>query len=228
MSRKKSDKLVKRYNRSDMLMHWTVVVGFVLAMITGYIIFFKGSGTLLSTDAGWVLALIHRIGGVLLAGAPLLYFIFSKNRFGFLDAFKFTKNDFGWVKAAPKYYFVGGGDMPPQPKYNTGQKLFYITAVVCGLLLTISGLHLWFGWFPEARTLGLAMIVIHSISAAIFTAFFFVHIYLVGFHPKERTSFNAMTTGYMDRKYAAENHELWYAEIKAEEEKQALKERKAS
>ncbi|TRM11972.1 hypothetical protein FH966_09905 [Lentibacillus cibarius] len=213
----KQRKLVKRYRRSDMIMHWTVAVGFILALLTGYAVFFAGTSTLLVNEVGYVIRLIHRIGGVLFVAAPVIYFIFSKKRFGFLRAFRWGKRDLGWLKSAPKHYFVGGGGMPPQQKYNTGQKMFYLFALVFGFLLVISGFILWFGWFSE--TTGLVMLFIHDVSAVLLTLFFFVHVYLVVFHPVERTSFNAMATGYMDKEYAEHHHELWYKEV----EKQAGK-----
>lgn len=211
---KQQGKLVKRYQRTDMLMHWVVAVGFVLALLTGYAVFFEGSSALLVTEAGYVVRLIHRIGAVMFVVAPIIYFIFSKKRFGFLEAFKWSKNDLGWLLAAPKHYFVGG-DMPAQGKYNTGQKMYYLFAVVFGFLLAVSGFALWFGWFSE--TAGLYMIFIHDLSAVLLTLFFFVHIYLTVFHPHERISFNAMATGYMDKEYAEGNHELWYDEVSGQD-----------
>lgn len=212
--------LVKRYYRADMLMHWVVAIGFVFALISGFVIFFKGTSALLVTEAGYVIRIIHRIGAVMFILSPLIYFILSKRRFGFLEAFKWNKSDFGWLKAAPKHYFVGG-KLPAQGKYNTGQKLYYLFAVLFGVLLAVSGIVLWFGFFSE--TVGLIMIFVHDVSAVILTLFFFLHVYLTVFHPHERVSFNAMATGYMDRKYAKNNHELWYNEVIEQEQGSAGK-----
>lgn len=206
--------LVRRYRLPDMLLHWLVALGFVLALVSGYLIFFQGSSTLLDNAAGFILRLSHRVGAVLFVAAPLIYFIFSKKRFGFITAFKYNKADLGWLKAAPKHYFVGG-EMPAQAKYNSGQKLYYLFAVVCGILLAISGFAMWFDWF--SGTTGLLMLIIHDISALAIGVFFFVHVYLCVFHPHERISFNAMVTGYMDKEYAKHNHELWYNEVKDQE-----------
>lgn len=214
---KQQNKLIRRYRWTDMLMHWTVAVGFVLALITGYLIFFKGSATLLNSSTGLTLRIVHRVGAVLFVAAPLIYFIFSKKRFGFLTAFKWDKSDIGWLKAAPKHYFVGGDSMPPQPKYNTGQKMYYLFAVIFGFLLAVSGFSLWFDWFTG--TAGVVMLLIHDISAVVIALFFAVHVYLTVMHPHERTSFNAMVTGYMDSEYAEHHHEIWYTEEK-EKEKQ--------
>src|SRR5699024_2695926 len=143
---------------------------------------------------------LHRIGGVILVAAPLIYFIFSKKRFGFLEAFKWNKSDFGWLKAAPKHYYGFESDMPAQRKYNTGQKLFYLGAIVLGILLAISGVILWFGLGSDM--FGLVMLFVHDVSAVAITPLFLVHVYLVVWNPNDRASFNSMTTGYMDREYA--------------------------
>ncbi|MGG0717452.1 cytochrome b/b6 domain-containing protein [Robertmurraya massiliosenegalensis] len=213
---KRQNKLIRRYQLVDMLMHWTIALGFLLALITGYLIFFQGTSTLMDQSAGHTSRLIHRIGAVLFVVAPVIYFIFSKKRFGFLSAFKWGKSDLGWLKAAPKHYFLGG-ELPPQTKYNSGQKLYYLFALVFGLLLAVTGFALWFDWFTGAA--GIFMLVVHDISALVLTLFFGVHVYLTVFHPSERASFNAMATGYMDSEYAEHHHEIWYNEVKDQDRK---------
>lgn len=213
---KLQNKLIRRYRLTDMLMHWSVAAGFILALITGYLIFFQGTSTLLDHSAGHTTRLVHRIGALFFVLAPAVYFIFSKKRFGFLTAFKWNKSDIGWLKAAPKHYFIGGDGMPPQAKYNTGQKMYYLFAVVFGFLLAVTGFALWFDWFTGAA--GLFMLVVHDISALVIALFFGVHVYLSVFHPRERVSFNAMVTGYMDSDYAEHHHELWYSKVKDQNE----------
>lgn len=213
---KQQKRLIRRYHLADMLMHWSVALGFVLALITGYLIFFQGTSTLLDHSSGHTSRLIHRIGAVLFIAAPAIYFIFSKRRFGFIDAFKWNKTDFGWLKAAPKHYFTGGEGMPPQAKYNTGQKMYYLFAVIFGFLLTFTGFALWFDWYAGA--IGFFMLVIHDISALVITLFFGVHVYLSVFHPHERVAFNAMITGYMEADYAEHHHQIWYNNVKDQDE----------
>lgn len=225
MSKKKKKTLMKRYNRTDRVMHWTVAAGFILALLTGYAVFFEGSSKLLVNEVGYLIRLLHRIGGVIFVVAPILYFIFSKNRFGFLEAFKWSKEDLGWLLAAPKHYFVGG-EMPPQGKYNTGQKLYYLSAIICGVMLALSGFALWFNWFSP--TGGLIMLFIHDLSAVFITLFFFVHVYLTVFHPHDRTSFNAMASGYMDKEYAKTNHKKWYDKEMKKAEQEDGKQQKSS
>lgn len=213
---KHQNKLIRRYHLADLLMHWSVAIGFVLALITGYLIFFKGSATLLDNEAGNGLRLVHRIGAVFFVAAPLLYLLFSKKRMGWLYAFKWGKSDLGWLKAAPKHYFIGGDSMPPQGKYNTGQKLYYLFVLVFGFVLAVSGFALWFDWFTGAA--GTVMIVVHDIAALILALFFGVHVYLAAIHPRESVGFNAIVTGFMDREYAKHEHKLWYDEVTAKEQ----------
>jgi len=219
----KVKKNVKRYTTADRILHWAVALGFVLALVSGYLIFFQGTSTLLDNAAGMVLRVAHRVGAILFVVAPILYFIFNKKRFGFLQAFKYDKSDLGWLKAAPKHYFLGG-DLPPQGKYNTGQKVYYLFAVVVGFLLAFTGFAMWFNLF-DGR-LGMLMIVLHDLGALALGLFFVIHVYLAAIHPRENISLNAMVTGYMDREYAEHGHELWFKEMveleKLEEEKKKL------
>lgn len=203
---------VKRYSIIDRLMHWSVALGFVLLSITGFVIFFQGSASLLNSNIGSFIRILHRIGAVLFIAAPILYLLFSKKRWAWSEAFKWDKSDIGWLKAAPKHYFIGGDGMPPQGKYNTGQKLYYLFALICGLLLAVSGLALWFDWF--AGKTSFIVLIIHDLSAVILVAFFFVHLYLTSIHPRERKSFEAMATGMMEEEYAKHHHERWYNEVK--------------
>ena len=48
--KKDQEKLVKRYNLPDMLMHWAVAAGFILALITGYVVFFEGTSKFLVNE----------------------------------------------------------------------------------------------------------------------------------------------------------------------------------
>ena len=196
-------------------MHWTVALGFVLLALTGFIIFFQGSASLLNSSVGSLIRILHRIGAAMFIIAPLLYLLFSNKRFAWTEAFKWGKTDLGWLKAAPKHYFIGGDGMPPQGKYNTGQKLYYLFALVCGLLLAVSGLALWFDWF--SGKMSFIVLIIHDLSAVILVAFFFVHLYLTSIHPRERKSFEAMATGMMEEEYAKHHHELWYNDVKETE-----------
>ncbi|KXG44172.1 formate dehydrogenase subunit gamma [Tepidibacillus decaturensis] len=202
---------VFRYTKADRIMHWAVAFGFVLLAISGFIIFFQGSAALLSTKLGIGVRIVHRIGAIFFVAAPMIYLIFSHNRFCWLCVFKWSKQDLGWLKAAPKHYFFGGDGMPPQEKYNTGQKLYYLFVVIFGPILALTGFALWFDWFKENRFI---ILILHDIGAITLVAFFFVHVYLSAIHPRERVSFEAMATGFMDQEYAEHHHKLWYDKVK--------------
>ncbi|TCS81275.1 formate dehydrogenase subunit gamma [Tepidibacillus fermentans] len=211
MSKTNKKYKVFRYTLGDRLMHWSVAIGFILLAITGFMIFFQGSAFLLTSGLGKGIRILHRVGAVLFVAAPLIYLLFSNKRWSWLEVFQWDQSDLGWLKAAPKHYFIGGDSMPPQKKYNTGQKLYYLFVVIFGPILALSGFALWFDWFKENRFI---MLLIHDIAALILVAFFFVHVYLSAIHPRERISLEAMTTGYMDQEYAEHHHKLWYDEVK--------------
>jgi formate dehydrogenase subunit gamma len=103
--------------------------------------------------------------------------------------------------------------IPPQEKYNGGQKLYYWLMYYGAILLLISGLFLW---FPEYLSESLAMlrqsmIVLHDIAALLTIGGFIVHVYMSVFLVPG--SMTAMTQGFVSRAWARTHHRLWYARM---------------
>src|SRR5258708_2731651 len=57
-----------------------------------------------------------------------------------------TDDDRAWFRSVPHYIRNEDEKMPPVGRYNAGQKLLFWGFFVCGILLFLSGLVLW---FPE-------------------------------------------------------------------------------
>ena len=100
--------------------------------------------------------------------------------------------------------------VPPQEKYNGGQKLYYWLMYYGSMLLLASGLFLW---FPEYISFSLAwvrhlMIVLHEVAALITIGGFIIHVYMSIFLVPG--SMTAMTQGFVSRAWARTHHRLWY------------------
>ena len=111
--------------------------------------------------------------------------------------------DFAWV-------FKGGlffKHHVPSWKYNAGEKIWFWSAVIGGIALSLSGLLLEFPWVAQdIQQLQLANIV-HGIAAMIVIAFAIGHIYLgtVGVEG----ALEGMTRGEVDESWAQQHHHLW-------------------
>ena len=128
--------------------------------------------------------------------------------------FAWGLTDLGWLKAAPVYYFLGDeGTMPEQDKYNTGQKLWYVTVLLRGLVIGLTGLIIWFGRGSVSPGLFMWSVFLHSVLAVVLVAFTLVHVYLAVMHPLMKAGLDAIRFGYMPEKYLKHHHTKYYEEL---------------
>lgn len=211
---------IKMFNTTQRLVHWLHVMAFFTLALTGLVLYAPFLQGLAIGYAGWTIRLIHRLGAVLLALAALIYLIFSPRAlFGSLKRiFTWTKDDWGWFKAAPRYYFLGDEEgMPPQDKFNAGQKLFYITVLVGLVLFGITGALMWFGKFYIPTWLFQWSVLIHDLCFIAYVAFFLVHFMLSVAHPLMKGALNGMLFGWMPEEYVKHHHARYYEELTSKE-----------
>ena len=204
---------VEKYRKPIRILHWIHSGAFVLLFLTGLILFIPGLSFL--AEDSWT-RIIHRIGAAIFVVIPLVYLIINPRSVanGLKQAFTWTKDDIGWIKALPRYYFNGDDStMPPQGEMNTGQKMWWFIVVVFGILFVITGVIMWFA--KDAAPAGLLqwMTFIHDISFIVAGAMFFVHIYNGVVHPLFNEAWGAITGGKISAGYARKHHGKWYAEV---------------
>ena len=204
---------VEKYRKSTRVLHWIHTGAFVLLFLTGLVLFVPQLG-ILAQDS-WT-RIIHRIAAVLFTVIPLIYLIIKPRASwqGIKDAFSWGSADMGWLKAAPRYYFLGDEKgMPPQGHMNTGQKMWWFIVLVFGVLFVISGLIMWFAKTTAAPALLQWMVLLHDVSFIVTGAMLFAHIYLGVIHPLMTESWKAITGGKISAEYAKSHHGKWYEEV---------------
>jgi len=208
---------VERYRKPTRVLHWIHGIAFTLLFLTGLILFIPGL-SILAQDS--ITRVIHRLAALLFVVAPLIYIPMNwkSTMGGIKDAFTWGAEDFGWLRAAPRYYFLCDEKaMPPQGHMNTGQKMWWLMVIVFGLLFFITGLIMYA--FKEIAPAGLLqwMVFIHDVSFITTGCMFFVHIYLSIIHPLMRPArtgaWNSMAHGTVSAEYAKSHHGKWYGEI---------------
>ena len=209
---------VERYRKPTRILHWIHSGAFVLLFITGLILFIPQLG-ILAQDS-WT-RVIHRIAAILFVVMPLIYIPMNwkATMKGIKEAFTWGAADFGWLKAAPRYYFLSDEKvMPPQGHMNSGQKMWWFLVLVFGGIFIISGGIMWFGKEGAPTALLQWMVFIHDISFIVTGAMFFVHVYLSAIHPlmgpMKTGAWNSMMgSGTVSAEYAKSHHGKWYQEI---------------
>ena len=135
-----------------------------------------------------------------------------------MDALKWGKDDFKWLKAAPDYYFGGNPkNMPPQEHINTGQKLFWVVCIWSFVLFAISGLIMWVTG-TKSSSIFLGAAITHDITLIIGGLMLIVHMYLGTVHPKMTDALRSMVLGKPTVEYAKSHHGKWFEEQRGKKE----------
>jgi len=210
---------VEKYRKPTRVLHWVHSGAFVILFLTGLILFIPPLG-ILAQDS-WT-RLIHRIAAVVFVVAPLIYIPMNWKATvkGVKDAFTWGGGDFGWLKAAPRYYILcDEKGMPPQKEMNTGQKMWWFLVLVFGALFVITGGLMWFGKTTVPGEVLQWMVFLHDIAFIVTGGMLLVHIYLGVFHPlmlpRRAGAWNAMVRGTVSVEYAKSHHAKWYEEVTA-------------
>lgn len=204
---------VEKYSKPTRILHWIHTGAFILLFLTGLVLFIPGLGFL--AEDGWT-RLIHRIGAVIFVVVPIIYLIISPSAAlrGVKKAFNWGKDDMGWLKAAPVYYFLGKeSDMPPQDEMNTGQKMWWLMVLVFGVVFVITGVVMWFAKTTAPPGVLQWMTFIHDVAFIATGAMLLLHIYLGVFHPLMTEAWGSMIDGKISDEYARKHHGKWYARV---------------
>jgi formate dehydrogenase subunit gamma len=194
--------------------HWLHTAAFILLMLTGLTLYIPWlSNSLARGEGGYVLRLVHRIGAVFFMLAPVLFAIFDPR--GLVADLKrlltWDKDDWGWFKAAPRYYFLGDDEaMPPQDKFNTGQKIFYLAVVTCAALFILTGLIMWFAKGAVPARMFQWSVFVHDLCTITYGAFFLLHLMLAVAHPLMRGALDEMIFGWVPEEYVKHHNAKYY------------------
>jgi formate dehydrogenase subunit gamma len=204
---------VERYDKSTRILHWVHLVAFSLLFLTGLVLFIPQLGVI--AQDSWT-RVIHRIAAVIFIIAPLIYIPmnWTATKRGVKKAFSWGRDDIGWLRAAPRYYFLGDEKgMPPQGSMNAGQKMWWFLVIVFGVVFVITGLVMWFAKTTASPAVLQWMVFLHDIAFIVTGAMLFVHIYLGVIHPLMTESWGAIYRGKVSAEYAKAHHAKWYEEI---------------
>ncbi|MBN2493785.1 MAG: cytochrome b/b6 domain-containing protein [Deltaproteobacteria bacterium] len=131
----------------------------------------------------------------------------------FVRGLRLRREDLSWLRImAGRILLRSERPLPPQDKYNAGQKLFGMLVCAGTLLTAISGLAMVFlpgsGW-PVRWA-----IPVHFAAASMVVVGLIVHLYMSLFVSSERPALVSMFRGSVPESYAREHHQLWWEEIR--------------
>ena len=199
---------VQRYTFAERAYHWINSIAYTYLLLTGLALF---------TPLAYWLAYVLGGPATIRYWHPwigLVYFatIFWMHRMWKRDMQKIPEDE-KWSKNLRAYAENRDELMPPQGRFNAGQKQFWWVMFFCTFILLITGIIMW---IPEKMPRELhwvlpIIIFIHSATALITIAAFIIHVYMsVWVTPG---SVKAMVEGHVSTTWARTHHRLWYEKI---------------
>ncbi len=193
---------IARFSFAERIVHWWVGGAFLYLLITG-LAFAHPRLFWLTTlvGGGQAARALHPWVGLLFsAGLGVMFFIWA-------GGMRIDARDRQWLRALPAYARHQKHQVPATGKYNGGQKMFFWSQIVLGVVHLITGLPLW---FPD--TFAAAWLVtfrlVHYVTTVAGGLLLILHTYLgtVAFPG----TFRAMTRGTVTAEWAKLHHPLWY------------------
>jgi formate dehydrogenase subunit gamma len=204
---------IPKYTTLERFLHWVHTASFIPLALTGFVLFAPFMQPIAQSEAGIHLRLFHRIAAIFFGGVPIVYTLVQPRRMlmNLREFLTFSKYDLLWLKGALPYYVFGRhAEMPPQPRFNTGERLTAMVMVVGTLTFGVTGLSMWFLKGIMPTFLFQLAVFMHDLMFIVTFAMFMVHFYLAVVHPMMWQSLVSMRYGVVSESYAREHHAVWY------------------
>ena len=202
-----------RHSLYTRIVHWTSAAFFILALLSGFAIYTPWLFHALTPlfGGGATTRLLHPWFGI---GFCLA---FSLQILNWSREMAWTADDSRWMGRIREY--VSNAETR-EPEYvgffNAGQKAYFWTIAASVFLFLITGIPMW---FPETfgRFATAISLVIHDITALVMLVGFIIHIY-EGTAAQPGT-FQSMTRGTVERRWAWTHHPAWYRRVSGDDKK---------
>jgi len=124
-----------------------------------------------------------------------------------------TDADLRWKKAIKHYIENDDQNLPPEGRFNYGQKIYFWLMFYGVILLLISGVGLWFvesiPW--SLRWVRYLAVTVHVAVAMATIGGFIIHVYMGT--AMIRGGFSSIIRGEVSTAWARTHHRLWYEQV---------------
>jgi formate dehydrogenase subunit gamma len=212
-----SEPRLVRFSAVERAVHLSYLVAFLTLAASGITLYLPQLAGYTVAEAGQLSRLVHRAAAVLLVASAALYPLLAPRQFR--DSVRRTvltwsRADLRWLRAAPRYYWTGDPRrLPPQGKFNTGQKLNAVCQGASFVVFVVTGALLWFWGTAVTPAVFRASVILHDLAFVVSFGGFMVHLYLVALHPATRGQIVHMVDGTVSEPFVRHQYPLWHDEI---------------
>lgn len=202
---------LRRFVVAERLSHWLYALLFIVAFVTGLLMWIPDTRIWLA-GTRYTVSQFHGYVGAAMVVLPLLLFLVidrRRLRRDIQEIDRWDRSDRRWFWLALRGYTLRGREMPPQGRFNAGQKMnvVLVAAMALGFAAT-GGVLMHRADVPPwlvSRALWL-----HGVLAVVAIALFAGHLAHVFLTRHGRTYLAAMVRGWIPDTLARERHERWW------------------
>ncbi|WP_028772825.1 formate dehydrogenase subunit gamma [Shewanella waksmanii] len=209
-----SGKMVLRWTKADIWLHWVMALSCMGLIFTGLNIMLGKHVLQPYVAEGIWAALIYGSKVVHDWVGPIFIVSWALCVVKWMPLQTFKMYDLKWFLVVGGYINFGPfkGKHPDSGFANAGEKMWFWTLTLFGLFISVSGIMLVLPGLDLPREASMAALLIHGISAIILIAFTIVHIWMATV--LSEGGMEAMVSGYCDENWAVQHHNLWFDEIR--------------
>lgn len=202
-----SPDLLPRHDSRERLLHWLLVLAFLLAAASGLALFHPSLFWLSGVLGGgpWSVTL-HPFVGLAMA---VVFYLFARPLW---STNRLQPRDKEWLRGMRA--IVDGRDehLPEVGKYNGGQKVLYFVLVACIAVLFVTGFLIWRRYFAGLFPVGAVRLaaLLHAFVAFVLVLGIVVHVAAALW---VRGSVSAMMRGTVTLGWAYKHHRAWFREM---------------
>lgn len=212
---------VLRFNRTQRALHWSHSITFLLLLATGLVLWVRQIGELVGHHLQ--VLQIHEYVAIFYITGPLLWFLLGDRRSLVRDLKEFDEwdgDDVAWLKQSI-LKGPAAHDLPPQGRYNAGQKLNGILTIAATTGFIVTGIIMWRPPYIAPRlpswlfsdTLSNNAVFLHEILTVVCIPLVLGHIYLAALARATRPALGALVDGSVPLSYARAHHPKWAAQL---------------
>lgn len=198
---------VRRYIGFTRLNHWFTALCFIVLMLSGFAFFHPSLyGLTALFGGGQTTRWLHPFVGIALSISFLGMFV----QLVHLNIIR--REDLVWTRNIRDVITGHEERLPELGKYNFGQKTVFWGMFWLILALLITGVMMWYQYFPDLVTVETRRIAIlvHSVSAVLIVLVFILHIFAALW---TRGTLRAMTRGTVTGGWSWRHHRKWLREL---------------
>ena len=197
-----------RFDATERLFHWAFAIPFLLTFLTGLGLYFPELAKLAGNRE--LVRDVHRFAGLATVVLPALVLVFGDRhhlRADVREVDLWSADDRRWFRSW-LWRKVGGRDrLPPQGRFNAGQKFNAVLTAACLLWLSVTGLLIFPGIHPPFWLVSNSR-NLHDLAWMVLTPAVIGHIYLAAIYPPTRPGLSGIITGRVPLAWLRRHHPL--------------------